>query len=148
MKPGEWVLMGRLCTDFKTFKRPKRLDQRHNIAAPAGVRKSGVGKRFVAKAYFLRPDIEKEMEKKEYDKPPKKGPRSKPNGPEETTGKHPGEREQPAASERTGDTDTQDVTQTPSPEQANTAWRTPVTNEEEQEKITNADGDDLPTPEK
>lgn len=32
----------------------------------------------------------------------------------------------------------------PSPEELNTAWSAPVTNQDEQDKITNTGGDDLP----
>ena len=84
----------------------------------------------------------KVMERKE--KPPRKKPAEKRSDPESTEGKRPGERKPPAAAERT------DAEPATSPNEAPSAdtRQQPVTNQDEQEKITNAEESDLPVAEK
>lgn len=74
-------------------------------------------------------------------KPPKK----KRDNPESTAGKHPGEREHPAAAETT-----RDVTPSRADESEgrNLVPSTPITNQDEQDKIVNAGDQDAPAAER
>lgn len=78
------------------------------------------------------------------EKPPRKKPAEKRPDPETTEGKRPGERMAPAAAERTDAEPATSSNETPSPD----TRQQPVTNQDEQEKITNADESDLPIAEK
>jgi hypothetical protein len=89
-----------------------------------------------------------------HDKPPKKKLRETPEEPlRKSQPADERDREQPAGAERTGQTITdrpdQDQpsskSENPSEEEIISAWSKPVTNQDEQEKITNAEGD-IPIP--
>ena len=79
------------------------------------------------------------------EKPPGKKSAPKENGPEKTDGKRPGERQPPAGAERTedelADRDRQAM------ERNETQRSQPVTNQDEQNKITNAENSDVPVSE-
>jgi hypothetical protein len=84
---------------------------------------------------------------KQKDKPPgKKVSSKKRDDPEATEGKRPNESPAPAAAERT---DTE-APATPEKESSNASDRRshPVTNQDEQDKITNAENSDLPVADK
>ena len=91
---------------------------------------------------------------KKHEKPPKKKLRDKPDEPgRKFEGSDARQRQQPAAAERTDETaaDRPDQDQAPSKsenpseEEVVKTWTKPVTNQDEQEKITNAEGD-IPVP--
>jgi hypothetical protein len=89
---------------------------------------------------------------KKEDKPRRKRPAEESNGPASSAKGEVASREQPAASERTRDdvpgpddkTNSSPKSENPSQEEIISAWRKPVTNQDEQEKITNAGSDDIP----
>lgn len=77
-----------------------------------------------------------------HDGGPKKKPSHKRDDPESIDGKRPGENTSPAGSERTNESVTTDHA---SPSTNDThIRREPVTNQDEQDKITNAESSDLP----
>jgi len=79
------------------------------------------------------------------DKPPRKKVSTRRNNPEDMRGTVPGSKETPAAAERT---DAESVKQgPPTPSGDRDVRRLPVTNQDEQEKITNASESDLPVEE-
>jgi hypothetical protein len=84
---------------------------------------------------------------KHKDKPPRKKVSSKRDDPETTDGKRPNERPAPAAAERT---DPEPTTKAPEKEETPSSDRRshPVTNQDEQDKITNAGNSDLPVADK
>jgi hypothetical protein len=73
--------------------------------------------------------------------PGRKAP-SKRNSPENTEGKRPDERQPPAAPERTEQEES--GSEQPLSESPETSRRQPVTNQDEQEKITNAGAGETP----
>ena len=84
---------------------------------------------------------------KHKENPPRKKFTEKRTDPENTEGKRPGERRPPAAAERTNAEPTTSSDQTPSQPSTDTR-KQPVTNQDEQDKITNAEESDLPVAEK
>lgn len=79
------------------------------------------------------------------DKPPRKK-RGQPEGPANPKDIRPDNREQPAAAERT-DTDQKNDQEKREAPDADAASRQPITNQDEQDRVTNA-GQDRPVPEK
>ncbi len=82
----------------------------------------------------------------EVPKPPRKK-RVDPQQPESVDSRRPGEERTPASAERTGDMEEAGGRETVS-RQSPSADQGPVTNQDEQEKITNADESDVPVNEK
>jgi hypothetical protein len=80
-------------------------------------------------------------------KPPKKK-KLNPEGPENPKDTRHDTREQPAASERTEDGATTSIPDDRAVPDASATDRQPVTNEDEQERITNAGSGNRPIPEK
>ena len=79
---------------------------------------------------------------KHKDKPPRKKVSSKRDDPETTDGKRPDERPAPAAAERTDGETTRALEKEDAPSSDRRSH--PVTNQDEQDKITNAENSDLP----
>jgi len=79
------------------------------------------------------------------DKPPRKK-RGQPEGPANPKDIRPDTREQPAAAERT-DTDLDSGSEKREAPDSDTASRQPITNQDEQDRVTNA-SQDRPVPEK
>lgn len=83
----------------------------------------------------------------EHPKPPRKK-KLNIEGPENPKDNRPDTREQPAAAERTDDAATDSVPEERAVPDASASDRQPVTNQDEQERITNAGSGDRPIPEK
>jgi hypothetical protein len=86
-------------------------------------------------------------------KPPKKKRGEKASKPQGPAGYDSPGPDQPAADERTRNTggtpaDRSEQQGTPSEEEVVSTWNNPVTNQDEQEKITNAGAGDVPVPDK
>lgn len=79
-----------------------------------------------------------------HHKPPRKKTTDKRNGPENSEGKRPGERDKPAAAERTDDEPVSEKDETPARSEPAQRQAQPVTNQDEQDKITNAPPNDIP----
>ena len=87
--------------------------------------------------------------KKTDKKTKKKQTKKKLEGPESTKGKRPDEeRAQPAAHARSNEIPVSERTDAPSPEEVISHYNKPVTNQDEQDKITNAGRDDIPVADK
>lgn len=76
-------------------------------------------------------------------KPPRTKGRARPAGVEDTAGRPSGKADDKARSPEATDNEETESGR-PSREEVISTWRKPVTNQDEQEKITNDGGDDLP----